>query len=71
MINIKGGGVHQYYMTFSQQCSINGCKTVFFKINFGIKRWRSAMVSPFKGKHCHFKLLNWFTHGWAGNEVQL
>ena len=29
-INIKGGGVHQWYMMFGQQC----CKTIFSVINF-------------------------------------
>ena len=28
-INIKGGGVHQWYMTFGQQCSISVIKQCF------------------------------------------
>ena len=51
-INIKGGGVHQWYMTFGQQCSIN----VVFRINFKIKGWgsktkgwESTMIPPFRG----------------------
>ena len=50
-INIKGGGVHQWYTIFGQMC----CKTVFFSINFNIKgwgsrtkEWGSAMVPPFE-----------------------
>ena len=45
-INIKGGGVHQCYMTtMFNQC----CKTVFFKINFEIEGWGSTMIPPFRG----------------------
>ena len=33
LINIKIGGVHQWYMAFGQQCSISGV----FRINFKIK----------------------------------
>ena len=41
-INIKGGGVHQWYMTFDQQCfSVS-------KLNDG-GGGGSAMVSPFGG----------------------
>ena len=41
-INIKSGGVHQWYMTFYQQCSISVIyKTVYFSINFKIKVWGS------------------------------
>ena len=28
-LNIKGGGVHQWYMTFGQQCSISVVKQCF------------------------------------------
>ena len=44
-INIKGGGVHQWYMTL-----VNNVQSVlFFSINFKIKGWGSAMVPPFGG----------------------
>ena len=52
-INIKGGGVHQWYMTFGQYCSIS---VMFFSINFRIKGWGSntkgwgsAMLPSFRG----------------------
>ena len=40
MINIKGGGVHLWYMMFGQQCSIS----VVFSINFKSKGWGNAML---------------------------
>ena len=36
-INIKGGGVHQWYMMFDQQCLIS----VVNRISFKIKGWGS------------------------------
>ena len=54
-INIKGGGVHQWYMTFGQQCSISVLKQYFqHKLTGGGARLKGggAHGTTLWGKHC-------------------